>query len=157
MGACADYEEASPENGACAWCARYRIHLDRAGALCRRCRSEAVFRESLAMQAAVRFGDCAGGTSYCERFRTPTDEAQCARCHEDPLFRAFLRGQALARRPAHDVKRSGRCVHRGEDVKAIRRRCCGNEERWVTLFRCARHGTAHDGRCAVCGDWVAQA
>lgn len=149
---CSHHHPVSPENADCAWCARFRINLDTGGRLCGRCRNDEDFRRTLERQYAVRFGaDCAA-TSYCTVFDTATDAAQCEHCKSDPLFRAFLRGQAVARN-RHAQPEGHRlriCPHRGAVLRVELRGCCGGEKTRLDIYRCARRGETHAGRCAEC-------
>lgn len=159
---CPHREPVSPENADCAWCARFRINLDRAGRLCARCAADAAFHDLLTRQAAVRFGpDCGGATHYCDLFDTVTDPAQCSRCKTDPATRAFLNGQRAARTSDDRRRRTEGCAYRSETLRTETRSCCGGEVKTIAIFRCTRLGKehpleAHEGRCAECPHHVPQ-
>lgn len=142
---CGDFAASSPEGAGAAWCGRFRIHLDREGRFCRRCRDEEAFRVFLRRQYVLRFGpDCAGGRSFCEVFGVVTTERQCERCATDGLYRSFLRGQGTRRRDWR------RCAHRGEVVRHETRLCCGGKTREIAFFACAVRGQAQEADCGAC-------
>lgn len=149
---CAEYIPFSPQNAAFAWCARYRINLDRGGRFCRQCQQKPTFRAILREQFAARFScDQLATGSLCEPFAIATTPAQCRRCQNDPLYRSFLRGQGLARSPRNLPPAP--CQHRGEHLRYEERPCCGGKTRQVDIFRCALHTEAHAGSCAECAEY----
>ena len=149
---CADWQSVSPETPDCPWCARYGINLDVGGAICRRCRIGGAFRFDLATYALARSARaCPGDYAYCERFQVAAGPDLCARCREDPLYRAFLAGQRAAR-PGIPHRDPAACSHRGAPLRVETRRCCGGRLIDVKIYACDRRGEAAPETCAECPD-----
>ncbi len=152
---CPAYRFDSPESDRCGWCERYAVNVDRAGRFCARCRSDAAFRADLRRQHAVRLGQACAPTTWCAVFAVATDAGQCRRCKRDPAVRAFLAGQAHARRRRDHARRMAGCAGRGPAIRWETRTCCGGTEQRVAVHRCDRHGEITPDRCAECPDWRA--
>jgi hypothetical protein len=152
---CADLQEVSPENKACAWCERFCINLDREGRICARCENEPLFRARLEAHFTARRGAACKETAWCERFATATNEEQCAACRSDPALRAYLFGQWQAREEAVRIARQAGCRYRKELLRKEPRRCCGGKVQTAEIYRCQKRGEIVTALCGECPDWEA--
>lgn len=148
---CDSYNNISPENSNCAWCEKFKVNIDRTGRFCDRCHTEPSFKKILQTQYVARFGsDCQNTGSYCEIFDTATTEEQCEKCKTDPLYRAFLRGQAEIKTINPKETELPECENRKEIIAHETRKCCGGKTKSIEIYRCLINERTHAGLCHEC-------